>query len=212
LWLGPGGPTLIDAGYPWTFNKLLDELKTAGVQPADVQRIIITHADLDHIGGLKGLLTVSDAAIACHTAEAAFITGKKALPVRRSLAGWAAGVGNRIVAGIYKPFVDKMPELLLLDKETTPEGFTVVYLPGHSPGQIALYHKKEGLLITGDAVINRHNRLSLPPRLFTPNERQAIESLKKLKTLHFETACFGHGPCITEGADKKIRVFVDSLN
>jgi len=24
LWTGPGGPTLIDTGYPWTFNKLLD--------------------------------------------------------------------------------------------------------------------------------------------------------------------------------------------
>jgi len=77
LWTGQGGPTLIDTGYPWTYNKLLDELHAAGVQPSDLKRIIITHADLDHIGGLKGLIEVSDAAIACHTVAADFITGKK---------------------------------------------------------------------------------------------------------------------------------------
>lgn len=211
LWTGSGGPTLIDTGYPWTFNKLLDELKAAGIQPTDLQRIIITHADLDHIGGLKGLMTVSDAKIACHTAEAAFITGQSPLPTRHSLVGWLAGLGNRTIEGIYKPFVDEVQELLL-DKDKTPEGFTVVYLPGHSPGQIGLYHKQEGMLITGDAIINRNNKLSLPPTLFTPNKVQAIESLNKLRKLHFETACFGHGPCLTEGAEAKIRTFLETLS
>jgi len=212
LWTGQGGPTLIDTGYPWTYNKLLDALHIAGVQPADLQRIIITHADLDHIGGLKGLTQVSDAVIACHTAEAAFITGRNPLPVRRSLSGkLLAGAGNRIVSGIYKPYVDEVQELLL-DKEKTPEGFRVVYLPGHSPGQMGLYHQDEKLLITGDAIINRNNQLSLPPGLFTVDENQAIESLAKLKKLSFKTACFGHGPCIIEGAAEKIAAFLDSLD
>ena len=211
LWLGAGGPTLIDTGYPWTYNRLLDELNAAGVQPADLQRIIITHADLDHIGGLKGLTELSDAVIACHAAEAAFITGKKPLPVRPSFSGRFAGLGNRLVAGLYKPFVDEMQELLL-DKEKTPEGFKVVYLPGRSPGQIGLYHKEEGVIITGDAIINRNNKLSLPPTLFTFNEAQAIESLAKLRKLSFEVACFGHGPCISEDASEKIAAFLDSLS
>ena len=211
LWLGDGGPTLIDTGYPWTYNKLLDELNGLGVQPADLQRIIITHADLDHIGGLKGLTELSDAVIACHVAEVDFITGERPLPVRRSLTGRFAELGNRAIASLYKPFVDEVQELLL-DKEKTPEGFTVVYLPGHSPGHIGLYHKQDGLLLAGDAVINRHNRLSLPPRLFTLDEGQAIESLARLRKLSFEAACFGHGSCIAEGADRKIRAFLDSLS
>ena len=210
LWMGQGGPTLIDTGYPWTYNKLLDELRDAGVQPADLQRIIITHADLDHIGGLKGLLQVSDAVVACHTAEAVFITGKKPLPVRRSLSGKLVGGGNRIISGIYKPYVDEVQELLL-EREKTSEGFRVVYLPGHSPGQIGLYHQDEKLLITGDAIIHRNSQLALPMGVFTADENQAIESLEKLRKLSFQTVCFGHGPCITEGAAEKIAAFLDEV-
>jgi len=88
----------------------------------------------------------------------------------------------------------------------------VVYLPGPSPGQIGLYHKEEGVIITGDAIINRNNKPSLPPTLFTFNEAQAIESLAKLRKLSFEVACFGHGPCISEDASEKIAAFLDSLS
>lgn len=210
LWTGAAGPTLIDTGFPWTFSRLVEALKAAGVKPADIQRIIITHADLDHIGGLRKLRSLTSAPIACHTAEAAFITGKAPLPMRRTLPGRLVGLGGRALSGLTRPTVPEVQDYLL-DKDTTPEGFRVVYLPGHSPGHIALYHKEEGVLIAGDAILNRHNRLSLPPRLFTPDEKQAVESLNKLKPLHFETACFGHGPCITEGADKKIRSFVEHL-
>lgn len=209
LWTGEGGPTLIDAGLPWTFNKLLDELKEAGVQPNDLRRIIITHADIDHIGGLKGLTEMSNAPIACHAVEAAYLTGQKPRRAGGGL-GTLLRAGNRIIALLYKPYVSSVQELLL-GKEQTPEGFTVLHMPGHAPGQIALYHRREGILIAGDALDNRNNQLSLPVKFFTPDMQQAIESLEKLKKLHFETACFGHGPCITEGADRKIRAFVENL-
>ena len=211
LWVGEGGPTLIDTGYPWTYNTLLDQLKAADVQPSDLQRIIITHCDLDHIGGLKGLTLLSDAVIACHTVAAPYLTGKKPLPVRRSAAGKLLGLGNRAVARIYKPFVDEVQELLL-DKEKTPEGFQVIFLPGHSPGQIGLYHEDEGLFIAADAMVtDKDGGITFPPGLFTVNEEQARESLAKLKKLHFGTACFGHGPCITENAGARVRAFLEEL-
>ncbi len=211
LWMGEGGPTLIDTGYPWTYNTLLDELKAAGIHPSDLQRIIITHCDLDHIGALKGLTLLSDAVVACHTVAAPYITGQKPLPVRHSSSGKLLGWGNRTVTRIYKPFIDEVQELLL-DNEKTPEGFRVIFLPGHSPGQIGLYHKEERLFIAADSMINKDGHITLPPGLFTVNEEQARESLARLRKLHLETVCFGHGPCITEDADAKIRAFLDEVS
>ncbi|HHB90995.1 MAG TPA: MBL fold metallo-hydrolase [Anaerolineae bacterium] len=209
LWTGEGGPTLIDTGYPWTFAQLIDQLNAAGIQPADLQRIIITHADLDHIGGLKGLTELSDAAIACHTVEAIYVTGGQLKPFR-GVKGKLMTIPVRVAERVYKPRVAQVQELLL-EKETTPEGFTIWHTPGHSPGHIVLHHKEAGLLILGDALVYINGKLDLPPRVFTPNMEQAIESLAKLKKLQFETACFGHGPCITESADATIHAFIDKL-
>jgi glyoxylase-like metal-dependent hydrolase (beta-lactamase superfamily II) len=47
--------------------------------------------------------------------------------------------------------------------------------------------------------------------MFTQDEQQAIESLAKVKKLKFETACFGHGPCIVGGADARVHAFIDGL-
>ena len=62
------------------------------------------------------------------------------------------------------------------------------------------------------AVITKGGKLGMPPRVYTLNYEQAVESLQRLRTLRFDTACFGHGPCITQGADRKIIDFLDTLS
>ncbi|WP_129629343.1 MBL fold metallo-hydrolase [Candidatus Oscillochloris fontis] len=51
VWDAPGGPLLIDAGGS-TYQRLL----RAGLNPQQLQGILLTHSHCDHINGLPGLL------------------------------------------------------------------------------------------------------------------------------------------------------------
>lgn len=51
VWDGPGGPLLIDAGGS-TYQRLL----RAGIDPQQLQAIVLTHGHADHINGLPVLL------------------------------------------------------------------------------------------------------------------------------------------------------------
>jgi len=59
LIVDPDGLTLIDAGLPGNHKKILNYISGLGHTPSDLKRIIITHADIDHIGGLSALKNTS---------------------------------------------------------------------------------------------------------------------------------------------------------
>jgi glyoxylase-like metal-dependent hydrolase (beta-lactamase superfamily II) len=46
-------PTLVDAGSAGTADTLLGDLDTLGVEP---ERVLVTHADFDHVGGLDAVV------------------------------------------------------------------------------------------------------------------------------------------------------------
>jgi glyoxylase-like metal-dependent hydrolase (beta-lactamase superfamily II) len=210
LWTGPGGPSLIDTGLPGTVTKLLAALRRQGVEPADLQRILITHGDLDHIGGLKALKQLSPARVCCHAAEVPFVRDGALKPVGPGLMGLLTRPGFLLLHRLYRPGVARVEEIVI-EGHVTPEGFTVLHTPGHSPGHMALWHQARGILIAGDALNNRGGRLHLPPDIATPKPAMARESLVKLSKLTYEVACFGHGPPIVGGAATAVATFVQGL-
>ena len=212
LWTGENGPSLIDTGYPWTLDRVRRELTKAGVAPRDLQRFLITHSDIDHIGGLRALKAEAPhAKVACHAAESVYVRGEKRKPLPAGALGWAPRAIGWLLYKRYNPGVDHIDELVI-EGHVFPEGFTALHLPGHAPGLMALLHKEQRVLITGDAVGNEKGHLSMPPAMFTPHMDAAIESLGKLRKYDFDIACFGHGPPIKRNAKAAIMKFVESLS
>lgn len=84
---------------------------------------------------------------------------------------------------------------------------TAISVPGHSPGGIAFYIKKEGILFSGDVLFQGSiGRTDLPQG----NYSTLIRSIKeKLLPLPDSTVVYcGHGPSTTIGEEKKNNPFL----
>jgi len=82
-----------------------------------------------------------------------------------------------------------------------------LFVPGHSPGHIALIHKDQKICIGGDVVFQGSiGRTDLPGG----NHSQLINSIRtQILPLDPETVIYpGHGPSTTVGAEKRINPFL----
>jgi glyoxylase-like metal-dependent hydrolase (beta-lactamase superfamily II) len=211
VWEWSQGLTLIDTGFPRDAKTILDVLLRNNMPLHRVRRIIVTHADLDHSGGLAQIKHATRAPVACHVVEKEFLEH----PMRRQPAAFFMRppfwVATRFPAYTMRPVT---PEQLLVDGEELPEGFTVVHTPGHTPGHISLLHKERRLLITGDAMSNRGGKLRAPLFIYTPdmdNARRSIFKLAKKYGDDFETVVFGHGPPILTNGGKRVKALASRI-
>ena len=138
--MGPsGGP---DAGH------LLVHLRAAGIAPDDVGCVVISHAHLDHVGGVldaAGHLAFPNARYVLSAEEWTF---------------WHGAEVDRIVAHVQ---IQRIRQLLaqigsrvvpVSEHDSVVPGVTVRDLPGHTPGQIGLQLESEGarMLYVADVV------------------------------------------------------------
>jgi glyoxylase-like metal-dependent hydrolase (beta-lactamase superfamily II) len=132
---------LIDAGaggQMGTENRLGASLAAAGVQPAQITDVLISHSHGDHIGGLAG----TDGGLAFPNAA-----------IRMSAAEWADLQAN---PGSFGPLIEAMrPKVQTFEPgaEVAP-GVTAVALAGHTPGHTGyeIVSGVDRLLYIGDAL------------------------------------------------------------
>jgi glyoxylase-like metal-dependent hydrolase (beta-lactamase superfamily II) len=90
--------------------------------------------------------------------------------------------------------------------------FTVVGVPGKSPGEIALHDPARRLLIVGDALIGHPaGRLKLLPDKVVDDPARLRASVRRLLELDFDALVVGDGASIPSGARDALRELVRSL-
>lgn len=161
------GWILVDTGFgiPGIFDELAAGFAHAGVAPADLRLILLTHVHPDHGGNAPRLSAMSGAPIHLHSADIKLLKwilrpGAAGLMGQRMLDAGAEPdkVAESVEAcarlfSLFPPLPDALP---FADGEIIPTALgplEVIPTPGHSPGHVSFYLREHGILLAGDTVL-----------------------------------------------------------
>lgn len=172
------GTIMIDGGPANVGDKFKKYLLKYGIDPKEINLIVLTHADFDHMGSASIIREITGAKIAVHENDR--------LTLEEGRFNFPPGVTTwgKISRSIFAPILKKIPippqkADIILNHNDYPlvdfgiEG-KIIYTPGHTAGSVSV------LLNSGDAFVGcmAHNI-----RLFTcgPNLPIYAESIEKIK-------------------------------
>ena len=160
-----GDKYLIDtgSGTDTSHEDLINGLQQAGLQPSDLTHILVTHAHIDHYGGLTKLKLATNAKVGCHELDMQTIAHHDArlALIGRRLASFLTETGlaeetRDSLLNIYrftKALYRSVPVDFAYEARDMQIGpFEMIHLPGHCPGHVAM--RLEDIIFCGDMVVN----------------------------------------------------------
>ena len=188
---------------PNIYNQVIDQNKL------DVKYIVITHGHLDHFGALNSLKQKTGATVVMNVNDVRALDGKMLTAEEIAAGALAYPKDSSRIKGLTTPvdmFVTEGDKIKISDLE-----FSVMVLPGHSYGSIALYRDKSNVptLFVGDVLM----KLTVGRTNFTDgtgNNDELIKSLERLKTLPDNAIVYsGHGDSSTIGFERMYNRFLN---
>lgn len=190
----------------------------------DVALVICSHDDPDHIGGVRRLAALCDAAVAIPMSSGEMrhkFWNDPAGPIFRLLTMLREGFrrrswemyfnSQRTLDARNKPRYarrdgpkhlskHRVKQLRLRGGARLPgfDDWTVIHTPGHSWDSCCYYHAATGSLLSGDTLLGsaKHEKVVMPS--IYANLEQLKQSLVSLRKLNIQAAYPGHGSVISK--------------
>jgi glyoxylase-like metal-dependent hydrolase (beta-lactamase superfamily II) len=215
---------LVDAGMPKGGDELVkvaEDRFGVGNKPA---AIILTHGHFDHVGGIVHLIEKWNVPVYAHPQEFPYLTDGLSYPEPDTTV--EGGMLAKISSIYPNEPINIKPVLQSLPLDGTVPGLSDwqwIHVPGHSPGQVALFRSADRTLVSADAVITvrqdsmykvlvQKKEVCGPPVYLTTDWQEAWNSVKRLYALHPEVMVPGHGTAL-EGEElmKGLKTLVEDF-
>lgn len=174
---------------------LIEQLNEAGVNRNNLRLLVLTHGDADHCMNASYIANQYDVPIAMHEADVKMVNAPTLELLMKTVNYRKMGmrIVSKLIHGLLVKLTEKTiedfelfePDILLKDGERLEKyGFsaTVVHLPGHTPGSIAIMTDDKEAMV-GDAGPETINAFDF---------KEFDQSLEKLKRLDCKKLYTGH--------------------
>lgn len=199
-----GDVTLVDTGTPWTVDTLRAALNAAGYAVGDIDRVLVTHFDLDHVGGLADL--AFDGPCYAMEPDASYLDGAQTPPLSNH---------KGLLQRLTDPLLTRPSNpITRIAAGGTVGGFTVYHTPGHTPGHTVYVHDDLDVAFLGDLVAEDDGALTPAPWILAYDSQRNAQSISAFvgTDATFELAAMGHGTPITGHGSSVLDDLVGQLN
>jgi glyoxylase-like metal-dependent hydrolase (beta-lactamase superfamily II) len=194
---------LVDAGTPWDDGRIRAGIRDVGHALEDIDRVLVTHHDLDHVGALAKLGI--DAPVHVGEADMPFVTTADKPPLTNHKGAFQRALGVLLDPpnGPVEPVADG-------DRLGS---FTAHHTPGHTPGHTVYVSEELSVALLGDLVRESDGALHASPWVISYDATEVRESIRELagRVPDFEVAAMGHGVPFTGGGGEHLAELAASL-
>lgn len=179
----PDELTLIDTGTPGTSNTILKAIASLNYQPEQLRQILITHADIDHVGSLAPLIDATGASLYASNESKPYIESATSPPHVPSF----MNLLNNFISPVAV-------DVTFSDRDVLPiaDGILAVHVPGHTPENYNFFWEKHGVLFAADLFFT-FGRVTLSPSFIAWDRRKLKQSAMMALNLAPKYICAGHG-------------------